>query len=120
MAVNAFASVAALRNLHRTWNNRIEDTNTCAEVVPQCLHDLFRVFRVNIYTGQKDAVDHELRIEGAPRLGDRSQKDVESLGRKIGGVTRNDHAVSGNQRIDCHQSQRGETVDQDVVILAAK
>ena len=75
---------------------------------------------MNVYAGQQDAVNDELRIEGTPRLGDRSQKNVESLGGKIGRVTRNDHAVSGNQGIDCHQSQRRETVDQNVVILAAQ
>lgn len=120
MTVNAFAYIAALRNLHGTGNNRIEDTNACAEVIPQCLHDLLCVLCMNVYAGQQDAVNDELRIEGTPRLGDRSQKNVEPLGGKIGGMTRNDYAVSGNQGIDCHQSQRGETVDQNVVILTAK
>ena len=118
--MHAFAYVTALRHLHGTGNNRIKDTNACAEVIPQCLHDLLCVLGMNVYTSQQDAVDDELWIEGAPGLGDRSQKNVESLGRKIRRVTRNDHAVCGNQGIDCHQSQRGETVDQNVVILAAK
>ena len=80
MTVNALASVAALGNLNGTGNDRIEDPNACAEVIPQCLHDLLCVLGMNIYAGQQDAVDDELWIEGAPGLGDRSQKNVESLG----------------------------------------
>ena len=44
----------------------------------------------------------------------------EPLRREISRVTRNDYAVSSDKRIERHQPERGETVDQDVVILFPK
>ena len=118
MPVDADTHLTALGNLHRAGNDRIEDAD--AGAVSEGLHDLFCVLRIDVCTGQQDAVDLQRRIQHTLRLGDRAKKNIQPLRREISRVTRNDYAVSSDKRIECHQSERGETVDQDVVILFPK
>ncbi len=118
MPVDADTHLTALSHLHRARNDRIEDAD--AGAVSEGLHDLFRVLRVDVCTSQQDAVDLQSGIQHALRLGDRAKKNIQPLRREVRRMTRNDYAVSSDKRIECHQSERGETVDQDVVILIPK
>ena len=117
MLINALSSVAAFRHLHGARNDRIEDAD--AGAVSECLHDFFRVLRMHICAGQKNAVDGQHRIEHAARFADCSEQNVQTFRGKVCGLTGNDHAISCHQRIESHQSERWETVDQDVIVLAA-
>ena len=81
----------ALKRIMRDCNDQIlsnaEEDEDVVLLPPFSCHVLRHTFAtrlcesgMNIYAGQKDAFDYELWIEGAPGLGDRSQKNVESLG----------------------------------------
>ena len=118
MPVDADTHLTALGNLHRAGNDRIEDAD--AGAVSEGLHDLFRVLRVDVCTGQQNAVDLQRGIQHTLRLRDRAKENIQPFRREVRRVTRNDYAVSGDERIERHQSKGGETVDQDVVILFPK
>jgi len=116
MTENALSSVAALSYFYGARNDRIEDADTCA--IPESLHDVLCVFRMYICACQKNTVDGELRIQHATRFADCSEQDVQSFRGEIGRMAGDDHAISCHQRIESHQSERGEAVDQNVIVFA--
>ena len=71
MSIDALAGVAAFRYLYGTRDHGIKDTDVRAETVPERLHDLLCVLRVNVHTGEQDSVDLKHGIKGTAGFSDR-------------------------------------------------
>jgi len=118
MTIDAFSHKTAFGNFNGTGNDRIEDPNALAECFTERFDDLFGIPRMNIRAGNEDAVNHELLVDRALDLVDRSEQLRQSPCGEISRMRGNDYAVCGDKRVDDHQTEGGETVNQDVVVLA--
>ena len=98
-------------------NLRIEHLELAAVGVAEQGGNLLCVVRAVVHHRQQDTVDFQFGIDLPPHLGDGLQKLFQALCGKVLRLNGNQHAVRSCQRVDGQHTQRGHTIQKNIVVI---
>ena len=101
----AFCRTDGVRNLG------IKDPDILSHRITKGFYDVLRIVRAAVYHRKQDSIYFEAWIDAPFHFTDGVKEQIQTLCRQKAWLRRYDHAVCGNQRIDCHHSQRGHAVN---------
>ena len=116
MGENALTLYATLCRPDRERHLRIQYPEITSGL-PQGRDDAFCIVGTAIHHGQQDAIDFQQWVDLSPYLGHRSQQQLQALGGQVVSLTWDKNTVRRCQSVDGQHTQRGHTIDQNVIII---
>src|SRR6185436_14481074 len=113
---DGLAERRGLAELHVTRDDASVDS--LREELPRLISDLLGEVEPGIEHGQQHSLDPETRIELLLYPSNRSQQLGQPLESQVLALKRDQDGIGGSQGIHCQETQRGRTVDVDVVVFA--